>query len=89
MLEVTERIRSLYEQGLPFFKKSVFQDLVRQLDNCRANDPPVEGQIISIPAVDGSVVEVELETGLVMHRIDKETELVVYGFPIHPFILTA
>lgn len=35
--ETVARLRSLYEQGVPFFSKRTFQDLVRQLDYYRAN----------------------------------------------------
>ncbi|KAL2020086.1 hypothetical protein VTK56DRAFT_8890 [Thermocarpiscus australiensis] len=76
---IAERLRSLYEQGVPFFTKRVFREVLRQLDHCRANPRPVDDancHIISIPAVDGTVVETKLETGRV-RPLDDKTESVV------------
>ncbi|GAB1312677.1 hypothetical protein MFIFM68171_02887 [Madurella fahalii] len=85
MREVPARIRSLYEQGTPFFSKSTFRDVVAQLDHARAHPNPAGDagcHIISIPRVDGTLAEFELETGPVKSDIPG-TESVVRG---HPFL---
>jgi hypothetical protein len=37
---VVDRLRLLYEQGVPFFTIRTFWEIVRQLDHCRANPRP-------------------------------------------------
>lgn len=66
-----DRLRELYNQGVPFFSKEVFRHVVAQLDHCRANPRPpgnAEPHVISIPALDGTTVKMELETGKRMVR---------------------
>ncbi len=61
-----KHLQELYNQGLPFFNKKVFRKILDQLDHCRAN-PRQPGDanrhIITIPALDGSTIRCELETG--------------------------
>ncbi len=92
---IVDRLRLLYEQGVPFFSHRTFQEVVRQLDHCRANPrPPAlarspvdsddsdsddqDRPIISLPAIDGTVVETRLKTGLVKTGDKKNTEFVLY-----------
>jgi hypothetical protein len=75
-----ERLRELYNQGVPFFSKDVFRHVVAQLDHCRANPrAPDDAQphVISIPAIDGTTVELELETGELMYR-EVDIDFIVY-----------
>ncbi|KAL2015574.1 hypothetical protein VTK56DRAFT_5207 [Thermocarpiscus australiensis] len=83
---IADRLCSLYEQGVPFFSKSTFRYLLRQLDHCRTNPCPAnknhwdsdqDGTGIAIPAIDGTVVETELKTGLVMPGDKRNTEFVL------------
>ncbi len=41
--ESKERIRQLYDQGVPIFSQVVFRNLFDQLEYCRANPTPPEG----------------------------------------------
>ncbi|KAK4121907.1 hypothetical protein N657DRAFT_647404 [Parathielavia appendiculata] len=81
--EVKKRIHELYEQGVPFFSKKVFQHALEQIEHCRNAPTPPNGAkapIISMPTVDGRVVEYVLETGSVKpyHPDEwKDTEFVV------------
>ncbi len=90
---VVECIRSMYEQGVPFFNKRSLQDIVAQLDHCRANFPPVAGvrekdldpnhewPVVSLTAIDGAVVKTPAKTGLVYPGPrGKGTEFVLYVF---------
>jgi hypothetical protein len=86
--EVVKRLVELYDQGVPFFSKDVFRNVLDQLQHCRANPSlpsGVEAHTISIPAVNGTVVEFELETGSVKPRYGG-TELVVYVLYSSPFL---
>ena len=61
-----KHVRELFNQGLPFFSKDVFRQILDQLEHCRANPRQAgdaEPQTISLPTLDGSTVECELETG--------------------------
>lgn len=94
---IAKRLRSLYEQGVPFFSKSTFREIVRQLDHCHANPcPPVhkddsdsdqDRPAISIPAIDGTVVETRLKTGLVMPGDKKNTEFVLYVMSVNLMLM--
>ena len=92
---IVDHIRPLYDQGVPFFSRGTFQEVVRQLDHCRASpcppalaqppvdsdDPDSDGQdrpVISLPAIDGIVVQTRLKTGLVKPGDKKNTEFVLY-----------
>lgn len=74
-----KRLQELYDQGVPFFSKDTIRGIVGQLKRCRADPRPASGQvprIISVPALDGTVVKNELETGEVKPK-DEKTEFVV------------
>ena len=53
--EVSSRIRSFYEDGLPFFTKETLRDLQEQIKS--------DNQLISLRGLDGSVRDIEVETG--------------------------
>ncbi|KAK4033147.1 hypothetical protein C8A01DRAFT_40402 [Parachaetomium inaequale] len=65
--KAVKRLQELYDEGVPFFKKEVFGHILDQLTFCRANPRPpgssAEPHMILIIAVDGTKVEIELETG--------------------------
>lgn len=76
-----DRLRELYNQGMPFFSKEVFRHVVAQLDHCRANPRPpgdADPHVISIPALDGTTVKLELETGQLMVR-ESDVDFIVYA----------
>ena len=75
------RLQQLYDQGVPFFSKSVIRDLVSQLDECRANGSHPN---ISIPSINGTVIKFILETGdaeCLGDSEDEDIEFVTYCFP--------
>jgi hypothetical protein len=83
--EATKRLRELYDQGVRFFSKDVFQQVVEKLERCRADSSHSDGakpHTISIPAVDGTEVVFQLATGSVKpcypHMELENAELVVY-----------
>ncbi|KAK3902844.1 hypothetical protein C8A05DRAFT_15143 [Staphylotrichum tortipilum] len=78
--ESAKRLRELYDQGVPFFSKAVFRHVLDQLNHCRANPDPPSPHIISIPTLNDSAVECELETGVATETDDKDVELVI-GHP--------
>lgn len=85
--ESAKQLRELYDQGVPFFTKAVFRNVLDQLEHCRANPRtpghgPPNPYIISIPTMNGTTVELELETGVTMPIEDKDVELVVYIPPL-------
>lgn len=74
---IISRLRQLYDEGMPFFSKTVFRDTANQLDHCRANPRPFGGpdpHIISIPDLHGTVIKFALETGRVRSRYQDTTE---------------
>jgi hypothetical protein len=77
-----KRLQELYDEGVPFFRKEVFRHILDQLTLCRADPRPpggAEPHMISIMAIDGTEVEVELETGYVLHNTPfPGMELVAY-----------
>lgn len=88
---MVDRLCLLYNQGVPFFSKSTFRDIVRQLDHHRANphhpaheiheDDPDLGQdwpAISIARIDGTVAKARLKTGCVKPGDKKNTEFILY-----------
>lgn len=84
--DTVSRLNNLYDEGVPFFSKAVFQAIVAQLDAGRAEPRPHKGpnpHIISVPAVDGTTIKFKLETGIIeSYRQEKEndTEFVAYDF---------
>lgn len=55
---VQSQIRALYDAGVPFFSKTAIQDVDRQLKNSIQT-----GEQIRISGLDGTVTQVEIETG--------------------------
>jgi hypothetical protein len=90
---VVDRLRLLYEQGVPFFTIRTFWEIVRQLDHCRDEFDATSSEedsdadedpgwpVISIPTLDGNAVGTWLRTGLVRPGDKKNTEFVLY---VHP-----
>ncbi|KAK4038958.1 hypothetical protein C8A01DRAFT_16981 [Parachaetomium inaequale] len=91
-------LRLMYEQGVPFFTLRALQDIVRQLDHHGANPPAHTYEhdsmsdsdqdeeccpVISIPAINGTVVQTRLKTGLVKPGETDDTEYVLY---VHPHL---
>ena len=82
------RLKQLYDQGVPFFSKSVIRDIVTQLDDGHANPRPANGSnphVISIPSVNGTVIKSKLETGHAEASCfsvseQEDVEFVKYGF---------
>jgi len=86
-------LRLMYEQGVPFFTLRALQDIVRQLDHHGANPPAHTSEhdsmsdsdqdqecwpVISIPTINGTVVQARLKTGLVQPGETDDTEYVLY-----------
>jgi hypothetical protein len=82
------RLQQLYDQGVPFFSKSVIRGVVTQLDDGHANPRPANGpnpHVISIPSVNGTVNKSKLETGHAETSCftiseQEDVEFVKYGF---------
>jgi hypothetical protein len=87
---ILEYVCSLYEQGVPFFTKHAFREIVRQVDLCRANLPTPPAEVhdddpdadhewpfISIPAIDGTVIDRPLTIGCVKPGDSRDTEFVL------------
>lgn len=87
------RLQQLYDQGVPFFSKSVIRDIVTQLDDGHANPRPANSpnpHVISIPSVNGTVVKSKLETGHAETSCfsvseQEDVEFVKYGFVPSPY----
>lgn len=85
MHDVYNRIHRLYTSHQPFFAKDVFRYILEQLDRWRARRFPAN-HVIFIPALDGSRVKVELETGTVWHHptaVDSDVACTTYGLPTY------
>lgn len=57
-----ERIRSLYDSGVPLFSKRVFRDLAPQLKLAQSADEASRPITFKIPTIDGRLVEMENRT---------------------------
>jgi hypothetical protein len=89
---MADHLRLLYSQGVPFFRKSTFRDIVSQLDHYRANSRPPAHEIteddsdlddqdwpaISIARIDGTLAKARLKTGLVKRGDKKNTQFILY-----------
>ncbi len=75
-----KHLRELFDQGVPFFSKDVFRQILEQLEHCPANPRQLgdaNSQTISLPTLDGAAIECELETGDTSPH-EKDTECVAY-----------
>ncbi|KAI9693286.1 MAG: hypothetical protein M1822_005282, partial [Bathelium mastoideum] len=70
--DVKSRIWSLYNAGVPFFTKVSIQDLDRQLEK-----DPKRGQRVTVKGLDGTVVDFEIETGLIHSSDEPDFEMLV------------
>ncbi|ROW09149.1 hypothetical protein VPNG_05775 [Cytospora leucostoma] len=66
-LQVANRVRALYQRGVPFFTRGAIQDLAHQLDRARGrfnDDTPGDSEEkFSLQSLDGRGVEIDNETG--------------------------
>lgn len=73
MAEVTSKIRSFYDAGIPFYTKEALRDVSRQLERLSE-----KGQKVSVRGLDGSMVDFEIESGLILPAGEPDLEMVLY-----------
>lgn len=67
--EVSNRIRSLYDAGVPFYSKEAIRYINRQLKN--------GSEKVLVKGIDGVVVDIEVETGQPFDMGDQDTDFVM------------
>ena len=72
IVEVKEKIYALYNEGVPLFTKNWFADLCQQFEK---NDS--KGQKIWLKALDGSMVDFDVETGNTHPAWDERLEFIM------------
>ena len=75
--EALSKLQALYDAGNPFFTKRAHKHVYQQLKG--ADEKRKE---ITVLALDGEMVDFEIQTGTVLEEDDTELESVLYGSAI-------